>query len=126
MHSKTKRYILALLTLCVSCVAWGQSQTQARKWFTEGEYDKAKPVFAKLVKSNPKSGSLNYWYGVCLNETGEHDKALTYLKKAVDSDVENAFRYIGDYYLSDGNYEEAYKIFAENPNHKHGFAIQRL
>lgn len=91
----------------MSGVVWGQSQTQARKWFVEGEYAKAKPVFAKLVKSNPKSGSLNYWYGVCLNETGEHDKALQYLKKAVDSKVENAYRYMGDYYLADGNYEDA-------------------
>lgn len=91
----------------MSLVTFAQSQTQARKWFAEGEYEKAKPVFAKLVKSNPKSGSLNYWYGVCLNETGEHDKALPYLKKAIDSDVENAYRYMGDYYLADGNYEEA-------------------
>ena len=88
-------------------MAFAQNQTQARKWFVEGEYAKAKPVFAKLVKSNPKSGSLNYWYGVCLNETGEHSAALPYLKKAIDSDVENAYRYMGDYYLSDGNYEEA-------------------
>ena len=107
MRSKTRRYILALVALCMSCVAWGQSQTQARKWFVEGEYAKAKPVFAKLVKSNPKSGSLNYWYGVCLNETGEHDKALQYLEKAVESEVENAYRYTGDYHLADGNYEEA-------------------
>lgn len=91
----------------MSLVTMAQNQTQARKWFVEGEYAKAKPVFAKLVKSNPKSGSLNYWYGVCLNETGEHDKALPYLKKAVDSDVENAYRYMGDYCLADGNYEEA-------------------
>ena len=96
-----------LLALWGGIAAFGQSQSQAKKWFAEGEYDKAKPAFAKLVKSNPKSGSLNYWYGVCLNETGEHDKALPYLKKAVDSDVENAYRYIGDYYLADGNYEEA-------------------
>ena len=102
-----KRYILLALVCCMSCVVFSQSQTQARKWFVAGEYAKAKPVFAKLVKSNPRSGSLNYWYGVCLNETGEHGKALPYLKKAVDSDVENAFRYIGDYYLADGNYEEA-------------------
>ena len=114
MHSKTtKRYILAALTLCMSCLAWGQNQTQARKWFAEGEYAKAKPVFAKLLKSNPKSGSLNYWYGVCLNETGEHEKALTYLKKAVDSDVENAYRYIGDYFLADGNFEEAIEHYEE-------------
>lgn len=96
-----------VLVLCMSLVTMAQNQTQARKWFVEGEYAKAKPVFAKLVKSNPKSGSLNYWYGVCLNETGEHDKALPYLKKAIDSDVENAYRYMGDYCLADGNYEEA-------------------
>ena len=87
MNSNTRKYILAALALFMSLVTFAQSQTQARKWFVEGEYAKAKPVFAKLVKSNPKSGSLNYWYGVCLNETGEHDKALPYLKKAIDSDL---------------------------------------
>ena len=93
--------------LCISAATFGQSQSQAKKWFAEGEYEKAKPVFAKLIKGNPKNGSLNYWYGVCLNETGEHDKALPYLKKAVEREVENAFRYIGDYYLQDGEYEDA-------------------
>ena len=107
MYIKMKRYICLALAVCLSFSAFSQTQTQARKWFVEGEYAKAKPVFAKLLKSNPKSGSLNYWYGVCLNETGEHDKALPYLKKAVDSEVENAFRYVGDYYLRDGLYEEA-------------------
>ena len=96
MRMNAKRYLLLILTVCTGLMAFGQSQTQARKWFSEGEYEKAKPAFAKLLKSNPKSGSLNYWYGVCLNETGEHDKALPYLKKAVEHDVENAFRYIGD------------------------------
>ena len=102
-----RKHILLVLMLCMSLTAFGQSQTQAKKWFAAGEYEKAKPVFAKLIKSNPKSGSMNYWYGVCLNETGEHAKALPYLKKAVDSDVENAYRYIGDYYVSDGEYEQA-------------------
>lgn len=107
MRCNIKKSILFVLITCVSGMAFGQSQTQARKWFVDGEYEKAKPVFAKLLKSNPKSGSLNYWYGVCLNETGEHDKALPYLKKAVDNDVENAYRYVGDYFLADGNHEEA-------------------
>lgn len=111
-----KRYISIVMMLCMCITSFGQSQTQAKKWFAAGEYEKAKPVFAKLVKSNPKSGSINYWYGVCLNETGEHTKALTYLKKAVDSDVENAYRYIGDYYVADGEYEQAienYEIYLE-------------
>ncbi len=111
-----KRNILLALMLGMSLITFGQSQTQARKWFAAGEYEKAKPVFAKLVKGNPKSGSMNYWYGVCLNETGEHAKALPYLKKAVDSDVENAYRYIGDYYAADGEYElamENYEIYLD-------------
>ena len=111
-----RKHILIGLMLCMGLTAFGQSQTQARKWFAAGEYEKAKPVFAKLVKGNPKSGSMNYWYGVCLNETGEHAKALPYLKKAVDSDVENAYRYIGDYYASDGEYElaiENYEIYLD-------------
>ncbi len=107
----TKRYLFAALALCLSLTIYGQSQTQAKKWFVAGEYAKAKPVFAKLIKSNPKSGSLNYWYGVCLNETGEHDKALPYLKKAVENDVENAYRYIGDYYLADNKHEDALKHY---------------
>ena len=95
---------------------FGQSQSQAKKWFSDGEYEKAKPVFAKLIKGNPKNGSLNYWYGVCLNETGEHEAALPYLEKALEREVENAFRYIGDYHMEDGNYElaiENYESYLE-------------
>ena len=98
-----KRNILLVLMLGMSFIAFGQSQTQAKSWFAAGEYEKAKPAFAKLLKSNPKNGSLNYWYGVCLNETGEHEKALPYLQKAVERDVENAYRYMGDYYVQDGD-----------------------
>lgn len=102
-----KKYILTCLIICFNSIMFGQSQSQAKKWFANGEYEKAKPVFAKLVNSNPRYGSFNYWYGVCLNETGEHEAALPYLKKAVEREVENAFRYIGDYYMQDGEYEQA-------------------
>ena len=107
MHTRVKNNILLALFCCISAISFGQSQTQAKKWFAAKEYAKAKPAFAKLIKSNPKNGSLNYWYGVCLNETGEHEKALPYLKQAVEREVENAFRYMGDYYLEDGKHEEA-------------------
>ena len=111
-----KRNILLALMLGMSLITFAQSQTQAKNWFAAGEYEKAKPAFAKLIKSNPKNGSLNYWYGVCLNETGEHAAALPYLKKAVERDVENAYRYMGDYYLQDGDYDNAieyYEIYLE-------------
>ena len=68
MKQAIRNYILLCIMLCISAATFGQSQSQAKKWFAEGEYEKAKPVFAKLIKGNPKNGSLNYWYGVCLNE----------------------------------------------------------
>ena len=116
MLLRHKKYVFLSLALCLCMGMNGQSQSDAKRWFAAGEYEKAKPVFAKLVKGNPRSGSLNYWYGVCLNETGEHKKALPYLEKAVERDVENAYRYIGDYYLEDGEYElaiENYEIYLD-------------
>lgn len=104
------------LIFCMTTICYGQSQAQAKKWFTDGDYAKAKPAFAKLIKSNPKNGSLNYWYGVCLNETGEHEKALPYLRQAIERDVENAYRYIGDYYMQDGDYDlaiENYEVYLD-------------
>lgn len=106
-----KRNILLALTFGMSLITFGQSQNQAKSWFAAGEYEKAKPVFAKLLKGNPKNGSLNYWYGVCLNETGEHNKALPYLQKAVERDVENAYRYMGDYHMQDGDYDKAIEFY---------------
>ena len=115
-YTMMKRNILLVFVLGMSIAVFGQSQTQAKKWFVDGEYAKAKPAFAKLLKGNPKNGSLNYWYGVCLNETGEHDKALPYLQKAVERDVENAYRYMGDYHMQDADYDKAiefYEIYLE-------------
>lgn len=127
MYTKMKRYILAGLLLCFGCTLFAQSQSQAKKWFAAGEYKKAKPVFAKLIKGNPKNGSLNYWYGVCLNETGEHEAALPYLQRAVDREVENAFRYMGDYHLQDGDYEAAieyYETYLEKVDPDNGRFIE--
>ena len=110
-YTMMKRNILFALVLGISLTVFGQSQTQAKKWFANGEYEKAKPAFAKLLKGNSKNGSLNYWYGVCLNETGEHDKALHYLQVAVERDVENAYRYMGDYYMQDADYDKAIEYY---------------
>ena len=67
-----------------------QNQEQAKKLFNAGKYAEAKPAFQKLIKRNPKNGSLNYWYGVCLYETGESDKCLPYLKHAAEREVREA------------------------------------
>ena len=76
-----KKYKLALLLLCSAGGTFAQTLSQAQKWFTNGEFDKAKPVFERLVKQSPSSANYNFWYGACCYETGELNKSLPYLKK---------------------------------------------
>ena len=93
----------SLLPLTISA----QSQEQAKKLFNEGKYEEAKPAFQKLIKRNPKNGSLNYWYGVCLYQTGEADKCLPYLKYAAEREVREANRYLATYYFDHYQFSDA-------------------
>lgn len=102
------RYLLLLGWLPLMALsAPAQNQEQAKRLFNAGKYEEAKPAFEKLLKRNPKNGSLNYWYGVCLYETGEADKCLPYLKHAADRDVREANRYLAMYYGDSYRFSEA-------------------
>ena len=104
---KSVRYIILLCLSMVVTFATGQNQEQAKKLFNDGNYAEAKPAFEKLLKRNPKNGSLNYWYGVCLYETGEADQAIPYLKYAVERKVREASRYLAMYYSKNYHFAEA-------------------
>ena len=86
-----KKHTLALLLLCAAGGASAQTLSQGKKWFTNGEFDKAKPVFERLVKQSPSSANYNFWYGACCYETGELDKALPYLEKSAKRKVIERF-----------------------------------
>ena len=102
------RYLLLLGWLPLMALsASAQNQEQAKRLFNAGKYEEAKPAFEKLLKRNPKNGSLNYWYGVCLYETGEADKCLPYLKHAADRDVREANRYLAMFYSDSYRFSEA-------------------
>lgn len=106
---KLYRYLLLLLGCLplTALTASGQSQEQAKKLFNAGKYAEAKPAFQKLVKRYPNNGSYNYWYGVCLYETGEADQCLPYLKLAAKRDVREANRYLAMYYSDTYQFEES-------------------
>lgn len=89
-----KKYKLALLLLCSAGGTFAQTLSQAQKWFTNGEFDKAKPVFERLVKQSPSSANYNFWYGACCYETGELNKSLPYLEKSAKRKVINGFLYL--------------------------------
>jgi tetratricopeptide (TPR) repeat protein len=111
--NKIKKAIILFISeiLCISLQA--QTLQQGRNLFAKGDYEAAKPIMLKYLKQKPADASRNYWYGVCLMETGYPEEAIAYLNKSIPKIV-RAYRYIGDYYCAKELYAEAidnYELF---------------
>lgn len=111
--NKIKKAIILFISgiLCISLQA--QTLQQGRNLFAKGDYEAAKPIMLKYLKQKPADASRNYWYGVCLMETGYPEEAIGYLNKSIPKIV-RAYRYIGDYYCAKELYAEAidnYELF---------------
>lgn len=102
-----KKYIFPLLSLCFTGNAFSQTLSQAQKWFTEGKFAEAKPVFEKLVRQAPSNANYNFWYGACCYETGELSKAVPYLEKSAERKVINGFLYLSKAYYDLYRFDEA-------------------
>lgn len=109
-----RKYNLMLFALC----CWGgvsaQTLNQARKWFTDGEFEKAKPVFGRLVKQAPSNANYNFWYGACCYETGEVKKSLPYLEKSAERKVINGYLYLSKAYYDLYRFDEAIENLEEH------------
>ena len=109
-----KRSTLAFLALCSAGGVFSQSLGQARKWFTEGKFEKAKPVFKKLVRQSPGNTNYNFWYGACCYETGELMHSLPYLEKAAKRKVINGYLYLSKAYYDLYRFDEAVENLEEH------------
>lgn len=96
-----------------SMVASAQTLEQARAWFTKQEYEKAKPVFQRYVKSHPGNANYNYWYGVCCVQTGEAAKSIKHLEMARSRKIQNAPLYLGKAYDEVYRFEEAVSAYED-------------
>lgn len=104
----TRKRILTILSLSLTCICvFSQSSQQAKAWFDAGDYERALPAYKRIVKNNPRNGTYNYRYAVCLYETGDKASALPYFEKAAEREITNAYRYMGDYHQAIGDYENA-------------------
>ena len=111
IFGRMKRIGLFILALAATLAAGAQTLDQGKKYFTQGNYSKAKPIMLKYLKQKPDDASRNYWYGVCCYETGEQDKAVPYLKKAAEKKIFKANRVLGEYYLAKEDYQPAISYF---------------
>lgn len=100
-------FILAITFLTATGSAFSQTLAQARRWFTDKEFEKAKPVFARLVKQSPSNASYNYWYGACCYETGELAEALPYLETSARRKVIDGFLYLSRAYYDLYRFDDA-------------------
>jgi hypothetical protein len=75
-----------------------QRARTAEKYYVAKQFDKAAPLFAQLVSSNPKSYKYNYYYGICLLITGkDKNLAIPYMEAAMQNPKtpEDIFYYYG-------------------------------
>lgn len=108
-----KRYILLLLLCLIYVGASAQTLEQAKAFYNKGQYEKAKPVFKKFVKSQPANGNYNLWYGVCCLKTGEPEVALKYLQTAVKKRIPSGQLFLAQNYNNLYRFEDAIKCYEE-------------
>lgn len=102
-----KRYLLTFTLILLTLSSVAQTLQTGRNLFSQGNYEEAKPIMAKYLKQQPENASRNYWYGVCLYETGQKEECLPYLQKAAKKKIVKAYRYLSLYYTDHYNYPES-------------------
>ena len=104
--------LICILSMSIVCgVANAQSLAQAKVFYTNGEYDKAKPAFARLVRLSPGNSSYNHWYGVCCLKTKDYVLAEKHLKMANKRRVQESYRFLADLYIKTYRFEEAIPLY---------------
>lgn len=107
MYMGIRRYLLTFLLFLLTVSSVAQTLQTGRNLFAQGKYEQALPIIGKYLKQSPDNAARNYWYGVCLYETGQKDKCLPYLRKAAEKKIVKAYRYLSMYYAEHFRYPEA-------------------
>lgn len=102
-----KKYFILLIVCLFPALLSAQTLQQAKTFFVNKEYAKAKPVFLKYLKGSPGNGSYNYWYGACCYQTGDYQEAEKYLVKGAEKRVQDAYLYLGKLFFEEYRFDES-------------------
>lgn len=108
-----KAHILLFLLCLTGINTSAQTLEQAKAFYSKGQYEKAKPVFEKLVKTQPANGNYNLWYGVCCLKTNQPAVALKYLETAVKKRTPSGQLYLAQTYNYLYRFDEAITTYEE-------------
>lgn len=115
MFNWTKLATVIVVALVSVNYSWAETYTldRAKELFNEGLYEEAAPTFAKELKRKSNDGNLNFYYGVCLYETGSCEEAVKYLEKATSRKVDVAYLYLGKTHAAMWQFAEAVEAYEE-------------
>lgn len=107
------KYILIVLICLSGLHVQAQTLAQAKELYQQGNFEKAKPVFNKYVKSQPGNGNYHLWYGVCCLHTNEPQLAVKHLEIAVKKRIPSGQFFLGQAYHQNYQFEEAIKVYED-------------
>lgn len=128
--------LICYLLFFVACNLWSQEDFLAKRYFSDGDFDKAVVFYERLVQSNP--GRTDYAESLvnCYQQLHAYQQAIDFLKSRIDSGTAYPSVYIdlGYTYLlmdqpseSEIWYRKALEAIETNPNMGYGigFKFQR-
>lgn len=125
---KLQRIINLIFILMLPFLIKAQSLEDAKKWFLEGEYEQAKPIFEEEYNTNSNNAEINFWLGVIELNDGNLQKAEELLHFASQKRVLNSYLYLGELYSKTYRFDEAEKEFEkfEKANRRNKDALSKL
>lgn len=125
---KVRHILFAFILFIVPLLSKGQTIDDAKKWYLEGNYSQAKPVFEAEYQTNPNNPSLNQWLGVIAFTEGDYRKAQKYLEFASQKNIPESYLYLGQLYTKMYRFGDADKEFAkyERVNRRNKEALAKL
>lgn len=111
-----------------SFIVKGQSLEDAKKWYLEGNYEDAKPIFEEAYSNNSNNAEINHWLGVIALSENDLQKAEKYLLFASQKKIPAAYLYLGKFYTKTYQFDKAEKEFEkyEKANRRNNDALEQL
>ena len=120
------------LCLMFTLPFWGQDDFLAKQYFNDGEYDKARAFYERLVAQNPRRMDFAESLVSCYQQLEEFEKAESFLQERINSGSAYPTIYIDlgyNYRLQEENekarlnYEKALSAIEKNPNYGYGIGV---
>lgn len=107
------QHIILIVLLIVPAYLSGQSLNDAKKWYQEGNYEEAKPVFEEAYEKTPNNAELNHWLGVIAFNEGKYLKSQKFLEFASQKKITESYLYLGQLYGLLYKFDAAEKEFVK-------------